>query len=572
MAMFSTGLWAISGSPTSTLDVLTAAGTNPPDTIDLDANTPKTPTYIGYNSSGSGSQDGFRDKTSRWKLSSSRTISFKVQNCDSVALQVYFTKDATTSVKYQIGSGTATEFITNGSDKKCEKTAGFSTGTSDEITFTISSSNDLLLGYIYLFPSPQDPTLTAITIAGVDCDIIAANPNDQDTISAELPYGTVIADAIAAITDADVTLGGSATGWEIDENKTKITVSDDDSHTQDYIFNLTISASASTDATLKSLSLNDVDIELEDAVFEYDVELPYATSVTVDYATNNASATVNVDKSVAGTVTITVTAQAGNYLEYIVNYTFSDAPKSLTRALFSNGFDAFIDTTNKTVKAYYLAGTDAPTLSSTTGDGEAAIVGDKIVVTAADSKTLEFDLTLEEVTPNTTVVEEGTAAGTFDGTEAWIKAGLHISAPATGYTNNKYILRRQLRENDPADDQRVIAGLVRAYFFVGNASKFEFTQGSNKGIKYAIDGGSYSSATTEASVSIPLEAGNHIIEIVTTQSSGNCEISAPRLVKRTATALDNTTSELNAIKHIENGQLIIEKNGVRYNAMGQIIR
>lgn len=40
----------------------------------------------------------------------------------------------------------------------------------------------------------------------------------------------------------------------------------------------------------------------------------------------------------------------------------------------------------------------------------------------------------------------------------------------------------------------------------------------------------------------------------------------------TPTALDNTTSELNAIKRIENGQLIIEKNGVRYNALGQTIR
>ena len=38
------------------------------------------------------------------------------------------------------------------------------------------------------------------------------------------------------------------------------------------------------------------------------------------------------------------------------------------------------------------------------------------------------------------------------------------------------------------------------------------------------------------------------------------------------TSLDNTTDEINAIKRIENGQLIIEKNGVRYNAQGQLIR
>ena len=43
-------------------------------------------------------------------------------------------------------------------------------------------------------------------------------------------------------------------------------------------------------------------------------------------------------------------------------------------------------------------------------------------------------------------------------------------------------------------------------------------------------------------------------------------------IKDIATSIDNTADDTKAIKRIENGQLIIEKNGVRYNAMGQIIR
>lgn len=39
-----------------------------------------------------------------------------------------------------------------------------------------------------------------------------------------------------------------------------------------------------------------------------------------------------------------------------------------------------------------------------------------------------------------------------------------------------------------------------------------------------------------------------------------------------ATAIDNTVVEGKAVKRIENGMLIIEKNGVRYNALGQAIR
>lgn len=38
------------------------------------------------------------------------------------------------------------------------------------------------------------------------------------------------------------------------------------------------------------------------------------------------------------------------------------------------------------------------------------------------------------------------------------------------------------------------------------------------------------------------------------------------------TAIDNTNAEFKSIKTIENGMLIIEKNGVRYNAMGQIVK
>ena len=42
--------------------------------------------------------------------------------------------------------------------------------------------------------------------------------------------------------------------------------------------------------------------------------------------------------------------------------------------------------------------------------------------------------------------------------------------------------------------------------------------------------------------------------------------------KNSATSIDNSAVEVKATKRIENGQLIIEKAGVRYNAVGQVIR
>ena len=40
----------------------------------------------------------------------------------------------------------------------------------------------------------------------------------------------------------------------------------------------------------------------------------------------------------------------------------------------------------------------------------------------------------------------------------------------------------------------------------------------------------------------------------------------------TTTAIDNTNADVKAVKVIENGQLFIIKNGVRYNALGVEVR
>jgi hypothetical protein len=40
----------------------------------------------------------------------------------------------------------------------------------------------------------------------------------------------------------------------------------------------------------------------------------------------------------------------------------------------------------------------------------------------------------------------------------------------------------------------------------------------------------------------------------------------------TETAISNTAAEIKAIKRIENGQLVIIKNGVRYDVTGAILK
>jgi hypothetical protein len=38
------------------------------------------------------------------------------------------------------------------------------------------------------------------------------------------------------------------------------------------------------------------------------------------------------------------------------------------------------------------------------------------------------------------------------------------------------------------------------------------------------------------------------------------------------TAINNTEATVKAVKRIENGQMIIIKNGVKYDALGQIVK
>ena len=54
--------------------------------------------------------------------------------------------------------------------------------------------------------------------------------------------------------------------------------------------------------------------------------------------------------------------------------------------------------------------------------------------------------------------------------------------------------------------------------------------------------------------------------------AGTCFVQNVLFAKKTTTALDNTVEAVKAVKMIENGQLIIIKNGIRYNVAGQIVK
>ena len=196
----------------------------------------------------------------------------------------------------------------------------------------------------------------------------------------------------------------------------------------------------------------------------------------------------------------------------------------VTKIVFSNGFDAFIDKDAKTVKAYYMAGESAPTMTSYEANANVkadgvTIVGNKVVLTGTDDSEIEYDLTIEAVTPLTTL----NALQTFDGSEAYVKAGLAYDG---GW---------KFRKN--ADDGRIPKGYTRIYFFVrGGAEKATFTSCATKrNVKIYVNNVETSVTETAANGStfdVPLDPAdaNNMIAIVSNQTSGDGGVGALELV------------------------------------------
>ena len=423
------------------------------------------------------------------------------------------------------------------------------TGKTAIYLYRTSTAGSAMNPYVHSLSVSRSCTPSAdCSISGVTINSESVTPVSK-VYSYEVPAASALTEVAVAYTIHPLATASPASGFKVavpdagnPANTQTITVTaEDGTHSDTYTISVSRAASLSDDATLTALSVTGYTLDpvfaaaTEDYTITkaYGAEDPAADKVSATPATG-ASADIQWDGTNKKFV-ITVTAEDGvTEKTYNITVNEAEAPKSLSRVLFSNGFDAFIDNTNHTVKAYYLAGTSAPTATTiTAGAGTAGEYAEgKITVTGVDDSTVDYTVTLAEVTPNTTTVAEADPAGEFAGDEAWVKNGLLVYGNAAGYSagDKWYVNRRLTKSGDAADDQRVIAGWVRSYFFVGNASKFIMTVGGNKKLKYSVDGGE-AVAVEPTTLEITLTAGNHMIEIVSNQSSGDCRLSAPKLVE-----------------------------------------
>lgn len=285
----------------------------------------------------------------------------------------------------------------------------------------------------------------------------------------------------------------------------------------------------SNDATLKSLNVNNEPINGFNAeTLTYDVELPVGTTEIPTVAAEASSTVAKVDITQAtelpGTATVVVTAEDGvTTSTYTINFTVSkgSSEKELTKAMFSNGFDGFIK--DNIVEAYYMEGTEVPTLNATVSDKATySVSGDVLTVTAEDGTTAEYTIKLEPVAPYTGL------GRVFDGTESgWIKTGYSFDA-----TNNKG-WRFSKNIND-SGWKRITDGSNRLYFFVDACNSITLTtaQGitSNRNIAVYVNNVKNSSisqapkynADGTAVITIPCDKNAPcMVAVVSNQTSGD---------------------------------------------------
>lgn len=428
--------------------------------------------------------------------------------------------------------------------------------------------------YIYNFKITTTPaatniaTLKSITVGGEALEGFSA---ETETYNVELPYGTVDVPVVAAVAtsakaNAVVTPAASLPGAT-----TIVVTAEDGTTTKTYTINFTVAQTQSDDATLSAITVDGKAIagfKADSMNYAYEVAYNYAADKfpVVAATANDEAATIAYTQitEIPGTATIVVTAQAGNTLTYTIAFTKAAAPKILAEVLFSNGAKGA--SANGVVRVPYLEGTDVPAIVKVTADngGTAVVSTDstKITVTGVDNTTLEYAIEYVALAP----VSLGTEVVTFDSTETFIFDPYGWDA-SKGWKFAKSV--------EDAGNRRISEGRTRMYMALPAAKEVILTSGTGgvRAIKVFVNGVENTEITSTAdkgaTMTIALDSkNNNFVAIESNQTKGDGGFIAIQLVPAGESAIDNAVVTETVQKMLINGQLVIIKNGVRYNAQG----
>ena len=425
---------------------------------------------------------------------------------------------------------------------------------------------------IYKYVRAVDPSVAALTGITINGQSLSGFSADQTTYSVELPYGTTSMPSIAATAANEGTVQVNLP-LSIPGAATIICTSKNGQNSVTYTINLTISATPSTDATLKSLSVNgsaitgfSADDYAYEVVIAYTAELPIVTAVPNNaFATAVVTNVTEVTKS-GNDATVVVTAQDGTtQLTYTVTFKRADAVKKLNEVIMSNHYSAFIpEKDSSRIQAYYLAGEAEPTvMSHSEGAGTTwSQNGNVVTLTGADGATISYNLVVEAVTPVAFTANEIV----FDGTETWVKS-------AYGWASDK---KWKFSKTD-TDYTREMNGKTHVELFLPACDTLYLTpfSGTERDVRFYINGVEFGSKTKFVHAGLTLnvaQSAPFMLTIASAQSSGDGGVAAIRMARKAATGIETTKSEVRCVKMLRDGQLLIKQGDAIYTIQGQRIQ
>ena len=412
--------------------------------------------------------------------------------------------------------------------------------------------------------------LTNITINGKQLDDFNV---EQLTYDVVLPYGTTDLPVVAATAsdDGQVTV---VQAKELPGTATVICTSHDGTNQIIYTLNFTVSATPSTDATLNDLRINGTTIDGFSAEkYEYEVEIAYLDPVPVVTAEANeehANVIVNNLTEITKTptsATIVVTAQDGTTsLTYSIAFHRADAIKQINEVIMSNHYNAFIRTGETTINAYYLEGEQEPTVESyKLSEGTSWTQdGNTVILTGADSTTIEYTLAIHAVSPAEFTDQEIV----FDGTETWVISPY-------GWDGTK---KWKFSKTD-TDYSREIAGKTHVELFLPACDTvvLKSMDSKERDVRFYINGtqlGDKMLLKIAGDTLVVNQTQPFMLTVASAQSSGDGGIKAIRMARvNPQTAIINAVNDSDDVRKVmRNGQLIIIRNKQEYNVLGTQLR
>lgn len=412
-----------------------------------------------------------------------------------------------------------------------------------------------------------DATLKSLSYNGTAIELAEGTYS----YNVELPYGTSAIPTVAYEINDETATAVPTQASALPGTATVVVTAQDGTTELTYTVNFTVKATASTDATLKSLKAGDKTINLVEDQYDYNVELPAGTTEApaLTYVLNDETATAVVTNatSVTGAAKVEVTAQDGTTkLTYNVQFALANAPKTLLALPFNNGVKGYIynatpsdpNYTANTIYVPYIGATTPTAGAATVGEEttSAEVATDKVTLSSSvDGSTQDYALAFVQLTPET--IDLTTPyTHTFDGTEigSWIYS-------VYGYDSSKGL--KFAKTTNDANNMRSAEGKTRIVFAIpAGVTHVELTSaGTKRNIKITADGVTteFAAANSYAFDLAGTEAS--LVMVESNQTGGDGGFSAITLSATSAPATGVEEAEAEVVK-----TYYISADGKTYNA------